>query len=253
MKKLLLLIPLFLFCSCRDKSEPRDIAFFDKGKKVVWSTKCGYSIHFANIKDYSEKEILNIAEAMHYLCDGNARYSFEIYDNDGNIVYEIDCPDNYSLHTYKYTPLNPEEKHYDISEINITREGKSNYKIKKHENSESARETTQESHSEIKQYSYGDTFEVAGVQTEIVAESDLYMSLLTKKALSEKQIVELYKMVEKGQLKSVSNIYLFDYRCSSYMSGTDDYAALMPSMKSISMFRSNKSYTIQSNYSLKKI
>lgn len=252
MKKLLLFIPLFLFCSCRDKSEPRDIAFFDKGKKVVWSTECGDSIHFANIKDYSERDILNIAEAMYFLCEGNSRYGFDICDNEGNIVYEIECP-KYAHRDYRLPSFHPEEKHYDISEINIKRQAKTSFKIKKVDNSESTDNSTKENVNEVKAYSFGDTFDVAGVQTEIVAESDLYISLLTKKALTEKQIVELYKMVEKGQLKSVSNIYLFDYRCSSYMSGTDDYAALMPSMKSISMFRSNKLYAIQSNYSLKKI
>lgn len=255
MRKLKFILTLFTFSallvSCREEAALQNVGLYKNGECIVWTEGWGLSglrIIFADINGFSEKEILNIAKSLYFISNANSCESIGIYEEkdletDGFstdvMVYNISVPNtirslpNRTSHKYK-------EKRCNLENINIEADDTNGFKISKVD--------------EINpQFSYGDKFKIDGIVAEIVSEHGLYTCILTEETLSENQIVELYKMVEKGQLKSVTNIYLFDHRCSIYMSGKEDYAALQPENKLIFHFVTNETFSISNNYALKKL
>lgn len=255
MRKLKFILRLFAFSallvSCREESVPQDVGLYMNGERIAWTKGMGgvlgLRVIFADINGFSEKEILNIAKSLYYISNANSCESIEIYEEkdlekDGFSkdveVYNIHVPNE--LRHKTSNKCKKKEKHCNLEDINIEADDTIGFEITK---------------VDKKLFFWlGDEFKIDGITTEIVKTDDKYTTcILTQEMLSADQIVEIYKMVEKGQLRSVTNIYFFDHRCSTYYSGKDDYAALQPENKLIFHFVTNETYSISNKYALKKL
>ena len=258
MRKLKFILTLFTFSallvSCREESVPQDVGLYMNGERIVWTEGwggvLGLRVIFADINGFSEKEILNIAKSLYFISNANSCESIEIYEEkdletDGFSkdvkVYNISVPNTIrNLPNRTSTSIKYKEKRCNLEDLNIEADDTIGFKITKVD--------------EKLFFWLGNKFKIDGITAEIVETDDKYtICILTQEMLTADQIVEVYKMVEKGQLRSVTNIYFFDHRCSSYYSGKEDYAALQPENKLIFHFVTNETFSISNNYALKKL